>query len=103
MCVRLPPPGFDSPGLGSSKVSSFPKAPWVILRYVQGSKATTQKKKGTREKSQLLAFLVSSLMYNTEYSGGIEIRNGGSCLKLCGDIQRNSQHMYMPGALFISG
>lgn len=101
MCVRLPPPGFDSPGLASSKASSFPKAPWMILRYVQGSKATTQKKRNKRKK--LLAFLVSSLMYNTEYSGGIEIRNGGSCLKLCGDIQRNSQHMYMPGALFISG
>lgn len=89
---------------GVSKASSFPKAPWVSLRYVQGSKATAQKKKKVkREKSQLLAFLVSSLMCNTKYSGGVEIRNGGSCLKLCGDIQRDSQHMYMPGALFISG
>lgn len=76
VCGSLPQ-GFDSPGLGCSKASSFPKAPWGILRYVQGSKATAQKK-GKREKSQLLAVLVLSLMYNTKYSGGVEIRNGGS-------------------------
>lgn len=50
VCGSLPQ-GFDSPGLGSSKASSFPKAPWVILRYVQGSKATAQKKREKRKKS----------------------------------------------------
>lgn len=50
VCGSLPQ-GFDSPGLGSSKASSFPKAPWVILRYVQGSKATAQKKRKKRKKS----------------------------------------------------
>lgn len=65
MCVcQAPfPRNTDCPGLGHSKAPSFSKAPQLVRKHGQGSKATALRKK---KKNHLLLFLVQSLTYKTK-------------------------------------
>lgn len=65
MCVcQVPfPRNTDCPDVGHSKAPSFSKAPQLVTRHDQGSKATALRKK---KKTISYFFWVQSLMYKTK-------------------------------------